>query len=317
MSLSHLTPADLDAFVSVAETGSFRRSAERLGVTQPTVSARIQHLEGVLGVALFHRTTRRVAITQAGEQLRRRVMTMVLETRALLQEFKDDAHLKRGRVVLGATPSVAAGFLPGVVDAFQRRHPTIEVVLQDDFFGQALDRVGRGDVDLAVIPIAIESETMVCEPLFRDEFRLAVAEAHRFAARTCVALEDLASERLISMPRESAAWATLAHAFAARNLAFAPVFHTRDSMTMLSLIRQGLGIGFIPEMLSSIVNMQGLAFTPAEGVDLGRTIGIVRARDRKLSNAAEAFCRQLRTSSRSKHHGLGGVDEVVVSRRAL
>lgn len=88
----NLSPADLDAFVAVAETGSFRQAAQTLGVSQPTISARIRHLEAVLGVRLFHRTTRRVVITDAGERLRGRVERMVLETRALLREFREEAR---------------------------------------------------------------------------------------------------------------------------------------------------------------------------------------------------------------------------------
>lgn len=300
MSLSHLTPADLDAFVSVAETGSFRRSAEQLGISQPTVSARIQHLEGVLGISLFHRTTRRVAITDAGDQLRQRVVALVHETRALLRDFKDDAHLKRGRVVVGATPSVAAGFLPSVIAAFQRRWPAIEVLLFDDFYGQALDRVSRGDVDLAVIPIGAEPDTLLSERLFTDVFRLAVSDEHCFATRAGVTLTEAATERLMSMPTESAAWATLARAFASQGLPFAPVFKTRDSLTMLSLIKQGLGVGFVPHLLSSVINMKGLTLVAVDGVDLSRPVGIVRARDRKLTNAADAFRRQLLTKVRLK-----------------
>ena len=74
----NLSPADLDAFVAVAETGSFRQAAQTLGVSQPTISARIRHLEAVLGVRLFHRTTRRVVITDAGERLRNGAMIELL-----------------------------------------------------------------------------------------------------------------------------------------------------------------------------------------------------------------------------------------------
>lgn len=144
MSLINITPADLDAFLSVAETSSFRQSAQMLGISQPSVSARIQHLEAVLGVRLFDRTTRRVVITDAGERLRGRVERMVLETRALVREFREEQNLQRGSVVVGASPSVAAGFLPAVIGEFQRRWPDVEVVLLDDFFGQVLDRVSRG-----------------------------------------------------------------------------------------------------------------------------------------------------------------------------
>lgn len=299
MSLSQLSPADLDALVSVADTGSFRRSAELLGVSQSTVSSRISHIEDVLGTTMFHRSTRRVVITDAGERFRRRVVAMIVETRDLLAEFKDTAQLRRGRLIVGATASVAAGLLPGVIGRFQRSWPAIDVVLHDDFFGQALDRVLRGEVDLAVVPAGGRVGDLVCEPLISDVFRLAVPATHRLAGRHSITLADVAEERLLSMPTESAAWATLSAASAAAGLDYAPVFKTRDSATMMALVRQGFGIAFVPDLLVPGVNMKGISLIPTSDVDLRRSIVIIHARDRKLSSAAQVFCKHLQESAQA------------------
>jgi len=294
MSLINLTPGDLDAFLSVAETGSFRQTARLLGISQPSVSARIQHLEAVLGVRLFDRTTRRVAITEAGERLRARVERMVLETRALVREFKEESHLQRGSVVVGASPSVAAGFLPAVIGEFQRRWPDIDVVLFDDFFGQVLDRVSRAEVDFAVTPYVTLDDALDYEPLLDDVFRLAVPDNHPLAAQSTVSLADIAGEKLMSMPPESAAWAIFRRAFAAAGLDFAPSFQTRDSVTIFSLIKQGLGVGLVTEMLSSVLDMRGITLLTVRDADLTRSVGIVRARDRALSPAADALVNLMR-----------------------
>lgn len=294
MSLINITPADLDAFLSVAETSSFRQSAQMLGISQPSVSARIQHLEAVLGVRLFDRTTRRVVITDAGERLRGRVERMVLETRALVREFREEQNLQRGSVVVGASPSVAAGFLPAVIGEFQRRWPDVEVVLLDDFFGQVLDRVSRGEVDFAVTPYISNEETLDYEPLLDDVFRLAVPDSHPLAAQDSASLADIAGENLMSMPPESAAWAIFRRAFAVAGMDFAPSFQTRDSVTIFSLIKQGLGVGLVTEMLSSVLDMRGITLLPVRDADLTRSIGIVRTRERGLSPAADALCKLLR-----------------------
>lgn len=296
MTLINLSPADLDAFISVADTCSFRQSATLLGISQPAVSARIQHLEAVLGVRLFHRTTRRVVITDAGERLRSRVERMVLETRALILEFKDEAHLQRGRVVVGASPSVAAGFLPQVISAFQQRWPDIEVLLMDDFFGRALDRVSRGEVDIAVGPFDAAGETFTFEPLLRDYHRLAVPDSHPLATRPDVTLTEIANEKMLSMPPESASFATTRRAFTAVGLNFTPAFQTRDSQTLFSLIKQGVGIGLVTEMSTSVLDRQGVTMIPVRDIDLSRLIGIVQVQDRTLTPAAEAFCKLLRSN---------------------
>lgn len=294
MKLINISPADLDAFLSVAETSSFRQSAQQLGISQPGVSARIQHLEAVLGVKLFDRTTRRVSITDAGQRLRSRVERMVLETRALVREFREESHLQRGNVIVGASPSVAAAFLPEVIGAFRRRWPEIEVELLDDFFGQVLDRVSRGEVDLAVTPFASREDTLSYEPLLTDTFRLAVPDSHPLAKKGSAVLADLAGENLMSMPPESAAWALYRRAFAKAGVEYAPTFQTRDSVTIFSLVKQGVGVGLVTEMLSSVLDMRGITLLPVCDADLTRSIGIVRARDRAQSPASEAFCKLMR-----------------------
>ncbi|HAD87238.1 MAG TPA: hypothetical protein DCG48_07740 [Rhodospirillaceae bacterium] len=287
--LMNLSPADLDAFVSVAESGSFRQAARDLGVSQPTISARIRHLETVLGVSLFHRTTRRVVITEAGERLRGRVERMILETRALVREFREEAHLSRGRVVVGASPSAAAAFLPGVLGEFQRRHPEIEVVLLDDFFGQVMDRVIRGDVDMAVSPFDGDETPFVVEPLLTDTVMLAVREDHPLAARDFVTLTEIGAERLISMPPESAAWAYTRRAFEGAGVDYAPVLMTRYALTLVNLVKEGVGVGLVAGLVARVLDMRGLKLLPVADVDLTRRVSVIQARDRTLTPAAQAF----------------------------
>src|ERR1700754_2664039 len=139
MLLINVSPSDLEAFLVVAESGSFSRSAATLGLSQPAVSARIKHLEEVLGVTLFHRTSRRVAISESGERLRIRLERTMSELRGLLKEFDAEANLRKGRVKVGASPSIASSFLPETIARFSRRWPDIEITLQDDFYGRDLD----------------------------------------------------------------------------------------------------------------------------------------------------------------------------------
>ncbi|MDP4796724.1 MAG: LysR family transcriptional regulator [Rhodospirillales bacterium] len=295
-------PGDLDAFLRVAQTSSFRESAEILGISQPSVSSRIQHLEAVLGVKLFERTTRRVTITDAGERLRGRVERMVIDMRSLVREFKDESHLKRGRVRLGASPSVAASFLPRVISEYQRLWPLIEVELIDDFFGQVLDRIDKGEVDLAVTPFVPGEASFTCEPLFNDVFMLAVPDSHRLAMQESVVIADLAGEKLLSMPPESAAWAVIRRAFASVDADYAPTFLTRDSVTIVSLIKVGVGISLVSGLIASVLDMWGIKLLPVRDADLTRSIGIVRARDRTPTSAVEALCKLLRHfASEFKH----------------
>lgn len=287
--LINLSPADLDAFISVAETGSFRQSAEVLRVSQPTISARIRHLEDVLKVKLFHRTTRRVVITEAGERLRVRVERMILETRSLLTEFREEANLQRGRLVVGASSSVAAACVPQAISEFHRHWPDIEISLLDDFYGQALDRLRDGAVDLAVCPFVADDDAFRYELLFEDVFFLAVPEGHALAGRDSVTAADFASDPLIVMPPESAAWATLRAAFTKAGRPFQPAYLPRYSLTQIALVRAGLGVGLVSGLSTEALDLRGVRVLPVADMDLTRRIGVVSPRDREPSPAADAF----------------------------
>ena len=294
----NVSPADIEAFLSVAETGSFSRSGAALGLSQPAVSARIQHLEQMLGVKLFHRTTRRVTITDAGDRLLVRMQHTMAELRGMLQELEDEVHLRRGRISVGASPTVAASFLAGVICQFRTEQPDIEIILQDDFYGRAMDRVLRGEVDLAVVPFAPDNDLLEFELLFKDRFLLAVPSTHRLAQLQRVALDQLVGEVLISIPPQSAAYGTFKRAFTEAGLEFNPAFLARNPSTKFALIRAGYGIGFITESLLGTLALDGVTLLAVDA-DLTRSVGIATPQDKTLSPAAQAFCAALRKAAAS------------------
>ena len=300
MSRINLSPSDIEAFLSVAETGNFSRSGAALGLSQPAVSARIHHLEEVIGAPLFHRTTRRVTITDVGERLRVRLEHTMAELQGLLQELNDETHLRRGRVTVGASPTVAASLLAGVISRFHAQRPEIEIILHDDFFGRAIDRVLRGEVDFAVIPFEPEHDLIEFEFLYTDRFLLAVPDAHPLAACRAVTIQQIARETFVSLPPQSAAWGTFKRAFAVAGFEFAPALQARNGRTTIAVVRAGFGIGYTTESLASNFDHEGITLLPVEGADLTRRVGIVRLKERSLSPAAGAFRSALRQAMPQK-----------------
>jgi DNA-binding transcriptional LysR family regulator len=231
-----------------------------------------------------------VVISDAGERLRVRLEHTMAELRGLLQEFDEESHLRRGRVTLGASPTVAASFLPDVISRFHSARPELEIILHDDFYGRALDRLLRGEVDLAVLPFEPPANDLLdFELLCTDRFLIAVPAGHRLAGLSVVTMEQIAREPLISLPPESAAWGTLKRAFTTAGLPFVPALQTRNLLTKLAMIRAGFGIGYFTEILANSLDLNGVVLLDVAGADLTRQVGIVRARGRTLSPAAEAF----------------------------
>ncbi len=291
-----LGPGDLEAILAVAERGSFRGAAEALGLSQPAVSARIRHSETVLGVKLFHRTTRKVTITEAGERLRVRAEHTVAELRALVQEFNDESQLRRGRVVVGASPSVSGTVLPSIIKRFMQRWPGIQVVLQDDFFGRDLNRLATGEVDFAVLPFQPLDRQFDFERLFIEDFLVVVLRKHPLTQKAAATIGDIAAFPLLTMPPKSAIWGTLASAFAREELAFKPAFQALNMLSLLAMVHAGLGITLLPRIVMPLLNMEALQAVPVCNADLVRHVGIVTAHGRAVQPAAAALMRICRSA---------------------
>lgn len=299
MLLINVSHSDLEAFLAVAESGSFSRSADVLGLSQPAVSARIKHLEEVLGVTLFHRTSRRVTISESGERLRIRLERTMGELRSLLKEFDAEAGLRKGRIKIGASPSIASSFLPTALAQFNKRWPEIELSLQDDFYGRDLERLAQGDVDFAVIPFDQPTEQFRFERLLRDSFTPIVPKGHRLASKKRVTLADLAKEPLVTVPPESAAWATLKAAFGRAGLEFHPRFQTQSALSVVAMVRAGMGIGFLTRLGQAQIVTSDVTPLVLADFEIGRDVGIVTVQGRSLSRAAATFCKVLRDVTRT------------------
>ena len=287
--------AELEAILAVMQEGSFHAAAEALKVSPPSISARVRHAEDVLGVKLFHRTTRKVTVTEHGNRLGMRAESAITDLRSLLREFKDEAQLKKGLVVIGATPAVAATVLPEAIQHFIRRWPSVEVILRDDFFGRSLERLSTAEVDFALSPFRQIDPQFDFEPLYREEMVIVAPETHPLMDGTMVEIAQLAKYPLLTMPSQSAVWKTLSDAFAAAGVPFAPAFLSLHQLTLLSMVKAGFGVTALPRLSIKLMDMQGLALARVGPSGLYRDIGLTIARGRAIRPAAEMFMDVLRS----------------------
>ena len=147
----------------------------------------------------------------------------MVELRMLAQEFRDESRLKRGRVVLGATPTIASALIPSTTQRFRERWPGIENVLHDDLLGRA----HRGEIDFAVTPSADPDERFDCEPLSDEEFVLAAPKDHLLVQTDTVTLAQASKYPLLATHE------MLANAYAAQGLPFRPSLETQNGFSVV------------------------------------------------------------------------------------
>ena len=188
---------ELETFIAVAQAESFSAAAQRLHVTQPTVTGRIQRLEAALGAKLLRRTTRKVETTPQGALLLAESVQALSGLNRLVQSFRKKARQARQRVVIAATPTLAALTLPPIIQAYSERFPDVEIELRDLQHPAALAAVDDGSADLAVLALESDDARFRFQTLWTDDMLLVAPRGHPLAGAGSVGLKELAGQTLI------------------------------------------------------------------------------------------------------------------------
>jgi DNA-binding transcriptional LysR family regulator len=238
----------LNYLVALADEASFTRAARRANVAQPALSRQIQKLERELGVPLVDRTSRRMSLTPAGQEVvetARRTITGLDELRASLRQT---VALLRGRVILGLTQTPGPLDIPPLLAAFHRAHPGVELVVREALSVSLADQLRADTFDLALISGISVADRRGLETvsLATEELRVLLPRDHRLATRRFIRIADLRDERFLSFP----AGATIRRSVttAAKEAGYTPrvAFEISEVARTAALVAQGLGVAVIP-----------------------------------------------------------------------
>jgi DNA-binding transcriptional LysR family regulator len=281
--------ADLRGFVAVADLGAFHEAAEQLNLSQPALSRRVQKLEGALGVALFERTTRRVALTAVGRDFLPKARRLLDEFDASLLSVREIAERRSGQVNIACVPTAAYYFLPEVIKAFNAEYPQIRIRIVDEGANAVLQSVINGEVDLGINLLGGQEPEIDFEPLLQDPFVLACRKDHPLAARQEVEWRDLAAHRFITVGRLSGNRLVLD--LGLPGAAWRPrwFYEVQHLSTSLGLVEAGLGIAALPRMAVPTGSHPLIVSRPLVNPVLTRTMGVIRRHGGTLSPAAKQF----------------------------
>lgn len=183
-------------FLEVARLGGFTKAAEQLNIAQPALSIAIRKLEEELEVRLFNRRDRKITLTAEGEVLARHAEEILRKVAGARRELDELRGLIKGEVRVGLTPMLSSFFFPGILSAFKRRHPALNLSILGDSAWNLQRRIEQGELDMGIIAGAVP-EGLESHPLLREEVVACVRRDHPFAGRKKVPLPELLGEPLI------------------------------------------------------------------------------------------------------------------------
>lgn len=192
---------ELRIFLALAEELHFGRAADRLRISQPGVSEATRSLESRLGTRLFERTSRRVHLTPAGEELRRNLIPALAALDQALVQISDKAAGLIGTLRIGFTSTTEVPALHRLVEAFQARQPGCQVIFHEAEAVTPYAALRHGEIDVLVNWLAVDEPDLTAgPPIMHCDRVLAVARHHQLASRTSVLLEDLGDEEVERLP---------------------------------------------------------------------------------------------------------------------
>jgi len=193
----------IHAFLEVARRGSFTRAAAELRVSQPALTVQVRQLEAQLGVSLFDRNKRRVALTQAGRDLVAPLERVIFDFESVIANTRDFVEHRRGIVTVGALPSIAAGLLPRAMKQLADDHPGIVVRVTDALAGRIAALVKTGEIDFGVSSQMPTDRELTYHHLLTDRLCAFAVPDHPLVRKKTATLRDLVAYPLILLVKES------------------------------------------------------------------------------------------------------------------
>jgi DNA-binding transcriptional LysR family regulator len=283
--------AELEALKAVAETGSFTRAADRLGMSQPGLSRQIQRLERELGTRLLERRGTGAILTDAGRESMQFAIRTISDFDALVSRFGPDPSALSGVIRIVASSTPAEYLVPALIAEFAQEHTgiSVEVLVADS--AQVARTLGDRQADIGLSGMPSTSVVYSSIPMARDEVVLAVSTNHRFADQRSITIDQLRDENIIEREGGSGTWQTVVHALSAAGIELP---EHRVTMTLgstqavVAAVEQNLGVGFVTN--HAVANHSSkVAAVRIDGLSLERDLNLIYETGRVRGRHTQAF----------------------------
>ena len=287
-----------EAFVKTVELGSLTKAAEALGSTQSRISHILRDLEDEYGFRLMQRTRSGIELTKAGTLVLAQMQAVLQQDQLLEELISDIRNADAGTVRLGVFTSVAVHWLPGMLHAFQKIYPRVEVEMFSGDYHDIDLWLQNGTVDLGFVTLPCPRQVRTI-PLVEDPLMAILPKAHRLTSFDRIPIEEFHQEPFISLLQTSSH--DIHRALDRAGVVPKIKFTTKDDYAILAMVAQGLGISIVPQLLiqgrTDSLEVRPLephaSRTIALAIPEGNPLPVVEA----FANTAEAWIRANKTLS--------------------
>lgn len=267
-------------FVAIAEERHFGRAAKRLRLSQPPLSAQIKGLEEELGVKLFQRSTRQIALTDAGRTFLERAEGILEAVEEAKEAAKGADEGVRGRLEIGFISSATLGLLPPAIRLFRERFGGVEIELRELTSAQQIDALYAGEIRVGLVRLPLRAPGLRFEPLQEESFVVALPSGHPLEALESVPLEAMVDQPLIFFTRQlmPSLHAQIVELFQRVGAFPNVVQHAVHLQTIVGLVASDVGLAILPEPAERL-SREGVVYRSLDAPDATSWVGLARVED--------------------------------------
>lgn len=285
-----LDTRQIRAFVTLARRGSFTLAAKELHLSQSAVSHSMKALETDLGCRLFDRMSKKVLLTQAGEQLLQHADKILQEMSVARESISQLGKWGRGRLRLGASTTACQYILPGVLSEFKKSYPQVLISVEPDDTREAIAALRNNQIDLALSLEPRRDDDFEFLPLFADEMQFVLAPTHPWAQAGSAVREEIPRQQYVLYNKNSFTFEMVEQYFRAEDMVLNMVMEFGSMEAIKELVKLGLGVSILaPWIARKELEAGELVSLPLGRRKLKRTWGLLHWRGRRLSLVEETF----------------------------
>ncbi|ARK28868.1 LysR substrate-binding domain-containing protein [Halalkalibacter krulwichiae] len=281
----------LEYFLTVTEELHFTRAAERLGISQPTLSQQIKVLEDSIGSPLFNRVGKKIYITEAGDVLKKHALRTFYELEQAKVAINELKGLKRGKLTIGCCGSY---LLTSTIASFNLKYPDIHLSIVELPTEETKQALLTNELDMGIVYLPAEEEQLISEPLFKEEFYLVVSNEHDLASEQYIELQQLENVRMILLRKEYLIRQIIDKKIKSGSLE--PIIELTTLESLLQLTALNIGATILPANYLNELDQSGLCKVKIVDSFEQTTVGIVLRKNVYHCESLKVFIKCLKNN---------------------
>jgi DNA-binding transcriptional LysR family regulator len=284
----------VQAFIAVADRGSFQKAAATLHITQTALSRRLQNIESFLGVKLAERTTRSVALTPIGKDFLPQARRLLNELSTALVEIRETGKALRGDVSIACVPTAGVQFLPRVLQQYSAQFPHNRIKILDHASAGVAEAVLRREAEFGVSIADPYQAGLTSVPLLDDRFVLICRDDHALAKCKTLSWERLQPHPLIFAGPDSNNRPLLDMALGSARVTLQSFYEVQRSSTAVGLVAAGVAAAVVPRLALQKGAYPNIRIVALTNPVVSRKLVLISRKNAQLSPAARALYDMIR-----------------------